>query len=113
MQIFTFRERFNAPRGTTFVVRMNRNMKARTYLRGHSLLQFEVALEEEVPPVGLVAARHGRGEVEAAVALHQSVQVLVLGLLKMAGTGRAQSYCTGSVINFRMEGKLRTAASVL
>ena len=67
MQIFTFRERFNAPRGTTFVVRMNRNMKARTYLRGHSLLQLEVALEEEVPQVELVAAQHGRGEVEVAV----------------------------------------------
>ena len=81
-------------------------MKARTYLRGHSLLQLEVALEEEVPPVGLVASRHGRGEVEAAVALHQSIQVLVLCLLKMEG--RAQSYCTGSVINFRLERKLRT-----
>ena len=32
--------------------------------------------------LGRVASRHGRGEVEAAVALHQAVQVLVLRLLK-------------------------------
>ena len=35
--------------------------------------------------MGLVAARHRRGEVEAAVALHQAVQILVLRLLKMEG----------------------------
>ena len=47
--------------------------------------------------LGRVASRHGRGEVEAAVALNQAVQVLVLCLLNKAR--KEQSYCKGMAIN--------------